>query len=111
MTAFKSIKKVVEEREAMKAVPLPKDFIERHSNDLIGDSQLGVWPFDGDLHDFYQVILLANAIYDGSDNPDFVEGATHYFAASMIKGNGTGLPEWAKSMRFVKSVGGHDFYI
>lgn len=66
------------------------------------DPQLCVIPKPPDPV-FVDCYELADAIFQGQDF-DLTQGATHYFNPNVV------LPEWAKTMTKVASVGHHDFY-
>lgn len=67
-----------------------------------GDSQLVVWP-DSPDEVFETAMNLAEDIFSNMDS-DITAGATHYFNPHVV------LPDWAKSMTKVATIGNHDFY-
>ena len=68
----------------------------------INDPEERKWPQIDDKQ-FEDAYHLAVGIY-GNTIPDNTNGATHYFNPSVI------LPDWAKKMAKVCTIGHHDFY-
>jgi N-acetylmuramoyl-L-alanine amidase len=67
------------------------------------DPELIIWPKLNDLQ-FSIAMMLAEGIMSYAIL-DVTDGATHYFNPNVV------LPTWAASMKKVKTIGNHDFYV